>query len=94
MYEYSGLVIAKCRRCKSVAVLFAKDPIKGFLCRACRKFTTFNTEPRPVSAICECGNRISGTTNATEDLIEFNCKCGYPNTAEYSKQKKKYLGIR
>lgn len=94
MPEYSGLVIAKCRRCKSMAVFYAKEPIKGFSCRVCRKFTAFDSEPVPVVSTCECGNRISGVTNSTDHIIEFNCKCGYPNVAEYSNQKHKYFGIR
>lgn len=94
MFEYSGLIVAVCSKCGKASVFFAKEPVKGFACRNCHKYTGFATTPVPIHSVCECGNKISGTTNAQSSLIEFSCKCGYPNTAEYSRQKNRYIGIR
>lgn len=39
-------------------------------------------------------DKTKAVTNCDTPILEFNCKCGYPITAEYYPKKHRYLGIR
>lgn len=90
---FSGLIIAHCPSCGEYTVFFSKEVVNRFRCSKCTKPTYFKGEPVQLVSKCECGNKIRAVTNSSEPIFQFNCKCGYPNSVEYSKSKNKYFGI-
>lgn len=91
---YTGLIVAECEHCGEVTVFVSEEEAEKFCCRHCRKTAYLDKgKLSPLISTCECGNRIRGVTNSTKKAFQFNCKCGYPNSVEYSKSKNKYFGM-
>lgn len=92
--EYQGLIISRCKDCNRTLIIFSKDKVSKITCRFCNSTFFLDTEPKSVIATCECGYKTKAVTNCDTPILEFNCKCGYPITAEYYHKKHRYLGIR
>lgn len=90
---YQGLVIAQCEECGVYTTFYSEKEIHTFKCRKCKTIRPLTGEPALVISNCECGKRIRGVTNSNEFMFQFDCRCGYPNTVEYSKKKHTYYGI-
>lgn len=84
-----GLILAYCPDCKATRVVYSKEGTDSFTCLSCHKKISLYAESG-VLAFCECGNKIKGITNCTDDHFEFNCKCGYPIDLFYNNKKKLY----
>lgn len=91
---YKGLIIAQCTHCGEVTVFYSEKEVKNFVCRYCHKQVELSSPPVPLISFCECGNRIKAVTNSTQDMFQFNCKCGYPNSVEYNFRNNKYYEMR
>lgn len=91
---YKGLIVAQCNQCGEATVFYSENEVDSFVCKHCHKQVEFDCSPVPLISFCECGNRIRAVTNSTQDTFQFNCKCGYPNSVEYSSRKNKYFGMR
>lgn len=92
---YTGLIIAQCEHCGEITVFFTESEVHNFKCRHCSKYTSLDeVSPTPLISTCECGNKIRGVTNSVQNYFQFNCRCGYPNSVEYSSSKNKYFGMR
>lgn len=90
---FTGLMLLQCPDCGNVYSVYSSDFYKYGHCKHCN--TTFPlVDARQVIATCECGNKVYGVTNSKDKLLQFNCRCGYPLTAEYSHRKNKYYGLR
>ena len=93
--KFKGLLVLVCPDCGNHLFISPKEEIDSFLCKKCGKVHSLkDCTPRPIVAFCECGNRIFATTNCTDSVFTFSCKCGYPLDVEYSTHKKKYFGMR
>lgn len=92
--KYTGLILAECETCGEITTFFSEEEVKTFSCRKCRKVQTLVPPASNLIATCECGKRIRGVTNASNAIIHFNCKCGYPIDAEYSDRKNTFYGMR
>lgn len=94
VFVYRGLIVAHCKLCGNYTSFYTKEEINKFKCRSCGEISQLVAPATPLLSVCECGNRIMGVTNSDEDIFQFNCKCGYPNSVEYSSRKNKYFGMR
>ena len=93
--QFVGLLILVCPECGKTSVIHTKEVRESYKCGGCGVSVDLtHDEPTPVRATCECGNRVYANTNYKGDILSFNCRCGYPIDAEYSKHKNKYFGIR
>jgi predicted RNA-binding Zn-ribbon protein involved in translation (DUF1610 family) len=93
--EFKGLQILVCPECGKTSVIHTKEVRQSYRCNGCGVDVDLsNDKPIPVRATCECGNKMYASTNCKDKILSFNCRCGYPLDAEYSKHKNKYFGIR
>ena len=91
---YRGLIVGQCNECGEYTVLYSGEKIDHFKCHSCGNTAPLIGPAIPLLSVCECGNKIRAVTNSDEDYFQFNCKCGYPNSVEYSPRKNKYFGMR
>lgn len=92
--QFKGLILCKCPTCNKVYPVFSEEVRTKITCKKCNTDIDLPEEATGLFCSCECGRNIRAVTNCTDDIFEFECKCGYPLTVEYHRAKKRYGGIK
>lgn len=86
-------LLIKCNKCGKIKGFCAKEPTTEFWCTCGEKS---ELPERLTQAIlrCECGSIWKYRTNATDDVIEYNCiSCGAPVDMQYNQKRNRYETI-
>ena len=90
---HRGFLLIKCDKCGKIKGFCAKEPTTEFWCTCGEKS---ELPERLTQAIlrCECGSIWKYRTNATDDVIEYNCiSCGAPVDMQYNQKRNRYETI-
>ena len=88
-----GGLLIKCDKCGKIKGFCAKESTTEFWCTCGEKS---ELPERLTQAIlrCECGSIWKYRTNATDDVIEYNCiSCGVPVDMQYNQKRNRYETI-
>ena len=90
---HRGFLLIKCDKCGKIKGFCAKEPTTEFWC-TCGEKSELPERLTPAILRCECGSIWKYKTNATEDVIEYNCiSCGAPVDMQYNHKKGRYETI-